>query len=286
MRELIHEGCIELAGQRLPYRFHRRAGRRHMRMQIDDEGTLEVRGPWRSRPEEAECMALEHAQWVLGALERWREKRRARPVLCTGAMLPFAGEELVLAVTEEAQLDLLADVPCPNLSPAPDCAGPALLEASTRAGQRSRRSARAGRWLKSPYGRVRRVGGVLEVRPLVLAPGAVRDLVVAWYRREAKRYLPERVRSIGACNGLTPTGVAIRAQRTLWGSCTARGLINLNWKLVLLPVELADYVMVHELCHLEHLNHSRRFWARVGSIEPEYRSMESRLDLAQDLLPL
>ena len=71
-------------------------------------------------------------------------------------------------------------------------------------------------------------------------------------------------------------GVAYRRlrvgdQRTLWGSCSPKGTLSFNWRLVLAPLEVADYVVVHELCHLRVLDHSRRFWALVESRRPHYR---------------
>lgn len=267
MRELTHDGTVQLADELVRYRLRRRARRRHMHLQIDELGRVEVRAPWRSRPAEAEALVRAQADWVKQALQRWRAKQRARPVLKTGARLPFMRCSLRLQVVDESQLGLLAGSDAQSGLPA------------TQAGE-------AGRWLKHDLGRVWRYGNVLEVRPSSLATDAVRDLSVAWYRREAKRFLPARLREVGERLGLQPQRIAVRAQRTLWGSCTSRGHINLNWKLVLLPERLSDYVMVHELCHLEHLNHSRQFWARVAQAQPDYRALERALDEAQDGLAL
>ena len=85
---------------------------------------------------------------------------------------------------------------------------------------------------------------------------------------------------------MRPARLAIRGQRTRWGSCTSRGTVSLNWRLVLLPSRLADYVIVHELCHLRHMNHSRRFWSLVASVIPDWAERRSELDAAQATLAL
>ena len=65
--------------------------------------------------------------------------------------------------------------------------------------------------------------------------------------------------------------IAIRDQRTRWGSCSSRGTLSFNWRLVLAPLAVAEYVVVHELCHLREPNHSPRFWQLVAAARPGYR---------------
>lgn len=70
--------------------------------------------------------------------------------------------------------------------------------------------------------------------------------------------------------GVTPGRIAIRDQKSRWGSCSAKGNLNFNWKLVMAPPQVLDYVVIHELCHLIEFNHSPRFWALVEGQQPEY----------------
>lgn len=98
-----------------------------------------------------------------------------------------------------------------------------------------------------------------------------------WYIRQAARWLEEAVERYGAVLGRFPTRVLIKEQKTRWGSCTARDVINFNWKLVMAPPQVLEYVVVHELCHMEIRNHSAAFWDRVGSILPDYREQRKWL---------
>jgi len=106
-----------------------------------------------------------------------------------------------------------------------------------------------------------------------------------WLRQQARQHLPERLNHLGQQTGLSYNKVSIRTQRTRWGSCSSIGNINLNDRLILLPTELANYVMIHELCHTRHMNHSTRFWQLVKSHVPDYRIHEKQLRESRQYLP-
>ena len=77
--------------------------------------------------------------------------------------------------------------------------------------------------------------------------------------------------------GVEPERIQIRDQRTRWGSCSTRGTLSFNWRLVLAPFDVLDYVVVHELCHLREPNHSRRFWTLVEQRRPGWRAQRDWL---------
>ncbi len=91
------------------------------------------------------------------------------------------------------------------------------------------------------------------------------------YKDAAKEYFPKRVAYFQPLTGGTYHRIAIRDQKTRWGSCSSKGTLSFNWRLMLAPPSVLDYVVVHELCHLTHMNHSAAFWAHVESVYPDYR---------------
>ena len=93
----------------------------------------------------------------------------------------------------------------------------------------------------------------------------------AAYRKRARTQLEARAAYYAGLMGVTYNRIAIRAARTRWGSCSAQGNLNFHWKLILMPPEVLDYVVVHELAHRKEMNHSARFWAEVERILPDYK---------------
>lgn len=106
---------------------------------------------------------------------------------------------------------------------------------------------------------------------------ALRPAVERWYRRAALAHAAERVAHFAPVVGRAPAKLTVRAQRTRWGSCTARGAVSLNWRLLQAAPEVFDYVVVHELCHLLVPNHSPRFWREVARVLPDFAERRAAL---------
>ncbi len=88
---------------------------------------------------------------------------------------------------------------------------------------------------------------------------------------KAKTIIPERVKYYAPKIGVTYNRITIRCQRTRWGSCSSKGNLNFNCLLALFPIEVIDSVVVHELCHRKHMNHSPQFYAEIEKVFPEYK---------------
>ena len=91
------------------------------------------------------------------------------------------------------------------------------------------------------------------------------------YIAAAREYFPKRAAHFQQFTGGTYSRITIRDQKTRWGSCSARGNLNFNWRLILAPEPVLDYVVIHELAHRKEMNHSPAFWAEVEKILPDYR---------------
>jgi len=91
------------------------------------------------------------------------------------------------------------------------------------------------------------------------------------YRQAAKQYIYERVEYYLPQTGGFYSSIRIGDQKTRWGSCSSNKTLSFSWRLMLAPPRVLDYVVIHELCHLTYMNHSKEFWAKVASIDPDYK---------------
>ncbi len=163
------------------------------------------------------------------------------------------------------------------------------LEEGRRA--RARIAARAG---TVPY-----LGGSLELvaqpgrtrvhrsgQRLLVPDGDARPALERFYRRAARSEIAPRLDRASAIAGLPYSALSIRAQRTRWASCSASGRMSFNWRLLLAPEHVLEYVVWHEVCHLQVLDHSPRFWALVERHWPSYREDRDWLRLNGGMLVL
>ncbi len=238
----IREAELVLNGLPLTFTLHCVPRRRHVHVLVNENGELEVRAPWRYSLAEAKSAISQHGNWVLSQIKHQRARVQSRPKLVPGNRLPLLDENLELRFHNTAQQCLFNDPP-------------------RRASDRVYREGRHLWIVLQAMKDAQRVRGMLE----------------NWYRCQARDILPQRMQPIARQLGVRYQKVCIRAQRTCWGSCSPKGVISLNWRLLLLPELLCDYVLAHELSHLREMNHSRRFWLQVASVVPDYVSRRRQL---------
>ena len=105
----------------------------------------------------------------------------------------------------------------------------------------------------------------------------VKSYLTSWYKQEARKIIVERVSHYAKIAELSFTSIGITGAETRWGSCSSNKTLNFNWKLVMAPIDVIDYVVAHELAHLTQLNHSRAFWETVRKMYPLYREYRTWL---------
>jgi Predicted metal-dependent hydrolase len=100
---------------------------------------------------------------------------------------------------------------------------------------------------------------------------AVEETLRRWYINKAREAINDRLSYYSGIMGLSYNDVRIKDQKTRWGSCSKKGNLNFNWRLIMAPPWILDYVVAHELCHLAHMNHSKEFWSMVSIYAPRYK---------------
>ena len=100
---------------------------------------------------------------------------------------------------------------------------------------------------------------------------SVKILILSWYKKQAKKIIPSSVFQIAESNNLTFNNVKITSAEKRWGSCTSKKTLNFSWRIIMLPAEIIEYIIIHELAHLKELNHSRSFWREVEYMMSDYK---------------
>lgn len=100
------------------------------------------------------------------------------------------------------------------------------------------------------------------------------ETITHWLKTRSQQYLPLRVNQLSRQQSFKINEIVVKDQKTLWGSCTSEGNLNLNWRLMMAPRFASDYIILHELCHTRHLDHSSKFWKTVEGVCPNYEKAE------------
>jgi len=114
--------------------------------------------------------------------------------------------------------------------------------------------------------------------------GAIPKILEKWYRQQAALIFKQKADSYKELMGVRYNTIFIRGQKTRWGSCSPAGNLTLNWKLLMAPEDVVDYVVIHELAHLKHMNHSKKFWTIVDQYCPNWKKHRRWLALHEDEL--
>jgi predicted metal-dependent hydrolase len=234
---------VRLGGHDITYEF-KRGKRRTIGLSVGPEG-LSVRAPRWTTVGEVEAFIHEKAGWVLDKLRASQERagalERARTVWADGAELDFLGQRVSLRLDPAHAFEQV---------------GAALVPGEG--------GAMATLWLGLPH---------------QAGEAQIRDAAQAWLMRQAQQVFGESLQRFAPQLGVSYKRLRLSSAGTRWGSASADGTIRLNWRLIHLKPEMIDYVVVHELSHLRHMDHSPQFWDVVASVLPDH--LERRKALKQ-----
>lgn len=131
------------------------------------------------------------------------------------------------------------------------------------------------------YGKFLHLGKEYDLQELIETEGLDEEELKVhlkkFYYASCKRIVAERIKLYQEQLGVKPKSIVIEESNKRWGSCSSSKKLTFNYRLAMAPVEVIDYVIIHELCHLLHMNHDRSFWRRVGSVMPDYKAKEEYL---------
>lgn len=220
----------------------RRAHKRSLGLTLQVNGRIRVSAPMLVSQSRILEFLQNNQEWINGHLERYKEFRASHPQkkYHDGEKYPLLGENLPLRFVEGAGRK------------------PVFLRIESEI------------VCKIPSS----LWGVFE--PIAAHPELAEPLSI-FYSSVGRQVIGERVAFFTKQMGLFPSSVHFRSQKTRWGSCSAKGRISLNWRLAIAPLDVIDYVVVHELAHLKHYNHSVEFWQLVGTQVPNYKKLRNWL---------
>jgi hypothetical protein len=118
---------------------------------------------------------------------------------------------------------------------------------------------------------VEQAGNILRLNYPSGKKDGVEPALEGFLKKKARVMIPSRVAVLSGLVGKKPKKITIRSQKARWGSCSSRGTLSFNWRLVMVPQEILDYVILHELVHFEEPNHSARFWKKLAVLDPDYQ---------------
>ncbi len=233
----MEKGRILYEGAVIEFAVRRRRWRRTISLLVDPHEGVYLRAPMRTPVEELGRLVCEKARWILDKLKEFQELEGFRP------RREFVPGESFLFLGRRLILDVLPANGSRSVSLL-DGRILVFIEEDLDGGERA---------------------------------GRIRELLHGWYRLQAHEIFSERLKIYSEKTGIFPSSFRLGNAVKRWGSCNGRGEVRVSWQVVMAPPALVDYVIVHELCHLKHCNHSRRFWKLVGSILPDYEKRRERL---------
>jgi len=217
----------------IPFILARSSGRRTLTITIDEHAQVGVASPFTMKEKEIHAFIHEKARWIINKVNEAQKNKTIldRREFDNGHLFLFLGKKYKVNV-------IIQDV------------------------KRSRITFDVWGWMVT----IPKELSCEERRR------QVKEKILQWYRAQAKEILGGRIFHYSRLIGVEPKKIAVRTQKRLWGCCDYNTqTINMNWQIILSPMNVVDYVVVHELCHLTIPNHSKRFWKKVAKAMPDFK---------------
>ncbi|MBI2069983.1 MAG: M48 family metallopeptidase [Elusimicrobia bacterium] len=219
--------------KKIEYSLKFRAWKRRLTLRINQEGEVAVSAPKSARQKDIEAFVLKHADWIFRQTDFFRNRLAEHPPR------EFVSGESFPVLGKNYRFQF------------------AISEAVKR------------NFCGIEDGCLRMVLPAGKQNDL---KEAARRALMDFYKGLAAQKIQEHMQQYAPILGVTPAKCRVGNQKSRWGSCSGKGNLRFNWRLAMTPAPVLEYVVVHELCHLKHPNHSDRFWRMVQSVLPDYKS--------------
>ena len=239
-------GTLQFGDQQFAYRVRRTNRKKTIGITVKASWEVILHVPYRTPEEKIRQVVRKKAGWIVKRLQHLAESPKAYPAkeYISGEQLLYLGRSYRLKIEQTT---------------GNGCTTPALI----------------GRRLCLSVGE--KLDGQKKRE-------TIKNRLKTWYGQQADRIIKERVKRYAPLLEAHPAEIKIRDQKTRWGSCSTSGTIRFNWRVVLAPMKIIDYVVVHELCHLKVKNHSREFWRQVALIFLDHKERRAWLRTNSRLL--
>jgi len=217
---------------KIPFLFRRSRKARNLRMQIDNQGKLTLIAPWYASDKSVKIFIDRHHGWIEKQWLKIEKLKKLRPEF------RYRTGDTFYYFGE-----------------------PVILNVSPSDKKRPSIKIRANKMLIMLYRGISRKEGV----------DSIKKVIEEFYKKKAEEVIRDRLDYFNQHYGFSFDRVTMRDQKSRWGSCSKLGNLNFNWRLIMAPIEIIDYVVVHELCHTKEMNHSSRYWTLVAQTLPEHK---------------
>lgn len=218
--------------------FRRSKRARHLRLQMDNEGKMTLVAPWLTPKWTINSFLKKHTNWIEKQLKKIEKQRKLRPEF------NYRTGDVFYYFGE-----------------------PITLEVKPSDRKRPTIKIRENQMLINLHRNINKSDGVTTVK----------KTIEQFYRKKAEEVIHDRLQFFNEHYDFKYNRVTLRNQKSRWGSCSRLNNLNFNWRLIMAPIEVIDYVIVHEMCHLKEMNHSPRYWRLVAETIPDYKEVRKWL---------